>query len=406
MSILNTLFARRKKSQYLPSRIWDAMVIGKGSWISSTQPNKREMIEQAYQRNAPFYAACNIIARTIADMPVEVEYSNAGKKGLTQSHPLLQLMERNCTREEFIERFVLYYLVTGEAFAEIVWSGEDRKRPLGLINLPSQYTHPIQGDRYTPIQGYKYVEHKTVELDKRDVIHLYRPSLSNYFDALSPTVPLQEVISLQNAALTWNKNIAQKGGLPPIFASAEGIDKAEAEAIKDEWERQSGADNSHRLKIAGGDVKFHKLDVTPHDSEWNNAILLAMRMIFMTMGVSSSLMNDAANKTYNNVHDSRKALYTEASIPIAKRIYGAITNALQNCYKDEPIIRIPTDKIASIQEDTKDLMQYLVDAVDAGIMTANEARKKLGLPKATGATADTLQNARIINNIPKVDLNG
>jgi HK97 family phage portal protein len=230
--------------------------------------------------------------------------------------------------------------------------------------------------------------------------------LSNYFEALSPSVPLQEVIALQNAALSWNKNIAQKGGLPPVYATAEGIDKSEAEAIREAWETQSGAENSHRLKIAGGDIKFHKLDVTPHDSEWNNAILLAMRMIFMTLGVSSSLMNDAANKTYNNVHDSRKALFTETSIPIAKRIYSAITNALQGYYKDSPRLIIPTDRIASIQEDTKALVQYLVDAVDAGIMTANEARKKLGLPKASGATADTLQNARIINNIPKVDLNG
>ena len=402
MSILNTLFNR--KSNYLPSRIWDAMIVGKGTWLSRPV-DKREMIEQAYQRNAPFYAACNIIARTIADMPVEVEYSEGGRKGVTTDHPILQLMQRGCTREEFIERFVLYYLVTGESFAEIVFSAHDAK-PLGLITLPSQYVYPIQGDRYNPIRAYKYVEHKTIELPKRSVIHLYRPSLSNYFEALSPSVPLQEVIALQNAALSWNKNIAQKGGLPPVYATAEGIDKSEAEAIREAWETQSGAENSHRLKIAGGDIKFHKLDVTPHDSEWNNAILLAMRMIFMTLGVSSSLMNDAANKTYNNVHDSRKALFTETSIPIAKRIYSAITNALQGYYKDSPRLIIPTDRIASIQEDTKDLIQYLVDAVDAGIMTANEARKKLGLPKASGATADTLQNARIINNIPKVDLNG
>ena len=402
MSILNTLFNR--KSNYLPSRIWDAMIVGKGTWLSRPV-DKREMIEQAYQRNAPFYAACNIIARTIADMPVEVEYSEGGRKGVTTDHPILQLMQRGCTREEFIERFVLYYLVTGESFAEIVFSAHDAK-PLGLITLPSQYVYPIQGDRYNPIRAYKYVEHKTIELPKSSVIHLYRPSLSNYFEALSPSVPLQEVIALQNAALSWNKNIAQKGGLPPVYATAEGIDKSEAEAIREAWETQSGAENSHRLKIAGGDIKFHKLDVTPHDSEWNNAILLAMRMIFMTLGVSSSLMNDAANKTYNNVHDSRKALFTETSIPIAKRIYSAITNALQGYYKDSPRLIIPTDRIASIQEDTKDLIQYLVDAVDAGIMTANEARKKLGLPKASGATADTLQNARIINNIPKVDLNG
>lgn len=402
MSILNTLFNR--KSNYLPSRIWDAMIVGKGTWLSRPV-DKREMIEQAYQRNAPFYAACNIIARTIADMPVEVEYSEGGRKGVTTDHPILQLMQRGCTREEFIERFVLYYLVTGESFAEIVFSAHDAK-PLGLITLPSQYVYPIQGDRYNPIRAYKYVEHKTIELPKSAVIHLYRPSLSNYFEALSPSVPLQEVIALQNAALSWNKNIAQKGGLPPVYATAEGIDKSEAEAIREAWETQSGAENSHRLKIAGGDIKFHKLDVTPHDSEWNNAILLAMRMIFMTLGVSSSLMNDAANKTYNNVHDSRKALFTETSIPIAKRIYSAITNALQGYYKDSPRLIIPTDRIASIQEDTKDLVQYLVDAVDAGIMTANEARKKLGLPKASGATADTLQNARIINNIPKVDLNG
>jgi HK97 family phage portal protein len=403
---LKTAQARQKAIQEksLPSVLWESMIVGGGSYQASRW-DKHNIIEQAYQRNAPFHAGCNLIANMIADMAIEVEVNIKGKKSRTDDHPLLRAMSRNEPIREYIKRKVLYYIVTGETFSDIVMSS-DRKRPIGFIVMPSQFCKKIEGNRFNPIKEVQYLE-KGKEFTKnyREVIHIYNPSLSNYFEEISPAVPLQELIALNNACITWNKNVAQAGGLPPVVAKARGINKQRAQELQEDWRMQSGSKNSHLLKVMGENLEFEKLNDNPHDAEWNQAVMSSMRMIFMVLGVSSSLMNDASNKTYNNYHEARKSLYTEGCIPIAEQVLGAITRKVQSFYDDNPVLVIAKEKIEAIQEERKAMIDRLVKAVDAGIMTANEARKELGLAKGHGATADVLQNARIINNIPKVDIN-
>jgi len=399
---LSSAMPQQAKSATVPARVYDAMIIGDGARIDQSW-DKKLIIEQAYERNAPFYAACNIIAQTVSDMAIKVKISVNGKESFVTDHPILKLLERSCSRQEFIERLSLYYVVLNDTYANIVFSDNTyTRKPLGLIVLPSQHVTPVQGDYKKPIKRYEYTEYTTKTFDPSEIIHIYKPSLAKYFKSLSPAVPLQELISLNNAAITWNKNIAQKGGLPPLVVKAYGANKQQAQDIANNWEDQSGARNSHRIKVMSEELEFERYSDNPNDAEWTQAVLMSMRMIFMAMGISSSLMNDAANKTYNNVHDARKALYTEGCIPIAKRIYGAITRSLQQYYADNPTIVIDTDRIEAVQEDRKVAVERLQRAVDTGILTANEARAELGYPPAKGATADILQNARIINNIPKV----
>ena len=141
---------------------------------------------------------------------------------------------------------------------------------------------------------------------------------------------------------------------------------------------QGGAANAHRLKIVSENLTLQRFSDKPQEAEWSEAVQQSMRMIVMALGLSSELLNDAANKTYSNFQEARKALYMEAAIPLGKMIYSAITRALQPFYSDNPVIEIDTDKIDAIQEDRALVIDRLTKAVAAGIITANEAREELG----------------------------
>lgn len=393
--------AKQRQQKSIATRLWRAMIWGKGYQIGSSWDDKL-IIEQAYERNAPFYAAVNIIANTIAEMPLYVETNVKGRKGRTDYHPILSALSRNSTLQEFIERFATYYLVLGKTAAHIVMR-QDKQKPLGVVVMPAQYVKPVQGTIRKPIDHYLYTEITEERFAENEVIYVYKPSLMRYWDALSPAVPLQDVIALNNAGILWNKNIAQSGGLPPFVAKSMGLDKTEGEMMKQWWREQNGADKSADLKIVSDNLTLEKLNDTPNDAEWTDAVQMSMRFIFMVMGVSSSLMNDAANKTYNNVHDARKGLYQEGAIPIGKRLFSAITAKMQHFYDDNPVIKIDEAKIDVLQEDKLTMAKRLQLEVDTGLKTQNEARAEMGLPPGKGVTADLLQNARIINNIPKVD---
>lgn len=393
---------RMESKSHVPTRLWESMIWGNGN-VGTSRWDKKAILEQAYERNAPFFAAVNIIAQTVADIPVVVRCTHQGKRINSPDHPILKVFERSETRAEYITRYCKYYAALGTAYSEIIMSS--RGKPLGAVVMPSQFTRNVQGDYRRPIVGYEYMENTRVFIPEDRVVHLYSPSLMRYFEEISPAVPLAELIALNNAAITWNKNVAQKGGMPSIVGVADYLDDVDAQAIKERWEEQSGAGKSHQLKLMSGNIDLKKLNDNPHDAEWEKAVMMSMRMIFMAMGVSSSLMNDAGNKTYNNVHDARKALFTELSIPIARRIWEAHTRKLQRYYEDNPEIIVDTQNIEAIQEDKKIAIERLQRAVDAGILTANEARAELGYPNADGPTANMLQNSKIINNIPKVDVN-
>lgn len=387
------MFGTARKRRELPSRAYSAMVWK--NWRGYSRWNKTNLIEQAYQRNPAYYAACNIIAQTIADMPVYAEYEKNGKTIKTAKDPILSALERGGSREELIEKVVLYLLVTGESYMHALFS-ED-KRLLGFVNLPSQYMTPVQGDMYKPISHYEFYNKGKEVFGIDEIISILKPDLEGPFKGMSPGVPLAELIDLNNAGITWNKNVAVNGGLPPVVATADGsMDESEAQEIKDWWKQQSGADKSHELKIAANGLKLENLSTTPHDAEWVEAILSSMRMIFMAFGLSSSLMNDAANKTYNNVKDSRKALYTDACIPIAHRIYRAISRFCSPYYKHRPEIKVDESNIEALQEDKNTQADRLAKLVDSAIMTRNDARKELGLPLSGDELADKL----IISNKP------
>ena len=407
MSIIDKLknFGRKPSvsPKSLPSRLYGAMIWGNGTW-SQGRWSRKQLIEQAYERNPAYYAAVNIISRTLANIPIYVEYQHKGKTLTTSHHPMIAALERNTSREDLMDRLTKYLLATGDAYAQIVFSstGAD-KRPLGYIVMPSQNTYNIEGDWREPIRGYKYVEKTEENFTKDEVLHIWLPSLSNYFEGMSPAVPLQEYIDLNNAAITWNKNIALNGGIPPVVAKAEGMSKEDGQRLKDSWREQNGAQNSAELKLLSENLTLEKLNVTPHDAEWEKAVLQAMRVIFMTLGVSSSIMNDAANKTYNNVHDSRKALYQEGVIPLAKMIYSVFNRQISPYYKDHPKIIIDVDNIDGIQEDKKMQAERLVLLKNAGFITANEGRIELRYPISPDEAANKLVNASVANNIPKAE---
>ena len=386
----------------VPSRLWEGILFGQGMYGTANNWTKRELIEQAYSRNPAFYAAVNIIAQTVADIPIYVQYVKDGKKYNTSEHPMLRMLNRNSTLQELIELFTKFFVVTGDGYSQMVMS-QTSKAPLGCIVMPSHFVDPIQGNYMRPIMGYKYTEHKEVYFPESEIIHVYNPGLAKYFESISPGSVLAEHIDLNNAAVTWNKNLALAGGVPPVVARANGMNSNEAQKVKEAWRAQRGANNHHELSIISENLEIEKLGTTPHDAEWGQAILQAMRVIFMTMGVSSSLMNDAGNKTYNNVHDSRKALYQEGAIPLAHKIYNAFTRKLQPYYSDNPTIVVDTENIDVIQEDKKIQAERLERLVRARIMTPNEARTELRLRMSDDPQANMLMDSSVVNNIPKVD---
>lgn len=384
---------------YGSTRLWDAMWNG-NTWADYSKWDKRTLIEQGYERNPPFAFAANMLAQTAASIPIYVEYKQNGRTVQTYDHPILSMLERGDDAwEERLLMSLLYEIVCGEAYDLVDFSITSPRRPLRLIVMPSQFTDPIRGGFRNPIRGYRYQEFATEEFAADEVIMYKRPSLSEYFHGQSVAVPLAETIDLFNFATTWNKNIAMKGGYPPIVAKTKG-DQVRANQFKKSWESQGGANRVAELRVIPEDVIFEKIHNTPHEAEWKEAILLSMRVILMGLGVSSSLANDAANKTYSNYQEARRALYLEGGIPLARKRYAKINRALSRYYTDDPEICLDVDKIDAIQEDRHRAAQRVSLLVKDRILTPKQGAEDLGY-SYEGDHAENMQNNPIYSPPPQ-----
>ena len=169
-----------------------------------------------------------------------------------------------------------------------------------------------------------------------------------------------------------------------MYAIADGITEDDASLLKEKYRAiNGGAQNAGDLKIIPGDLKLQTMAVRPNDAEWEKAVNMCARMILMTLGVPSELMNDAANKTYSNQREANKAFYTQTCIPIAEKIYSAISRDAAQYYADKPNICIDKDQIEDLSEQRDRMATIAERLVRSNIIDANEAREMLGFARKT-----------------------
>jgi HK97 family phage portal protein len=390
---------RERISKYfLGSPSMRAFIWGRGT-TDYSKWDKRKMVEQGYERNPVFAAIVDRVADLVSHVPVYVEYRGRnGKKETTYEHPILDALDRSDTgRKALVQRVASYLMVTGEGYLQKEFTEiEGNKRPLGFIVLPSQYTNPIQGTYQNPISAFEILDKSRVRLEVDEVVYIRKPSLSEYFHGTSYTTALAEVLDYHNYAITWNKNIAMRGGIPPLIAEMEGITQEQAQEWKEKWIQVNGGANNQGVPAVSDsrDVKFSNFATKPNEADFVKGIEMATRMIAMRTGFPSELLNDPSGKTYANVAEATKTLYRDIVVPMAEMIYGSITRDCRDYYKDKPFIRIDEEKIPALQEDRKALIERLTVATGRKpILTQNEAREEMKLGKLEGESYDTLGGA-------------
>jgi hypothetical protein len=125
--------------------------------------------------------------------------------------------------------------------------------------------------------------------------------------------------------------------------------------------------------------------------DWLKGQLLSTRRICSIFGVAPELIGDAANKTYSNQKEARKALYMDTVLPFMDEIAGELNNWLVPLYGDSNLyIAYDRDEIDAIQEDRETIWTRGIAALKAGGITPNEFRRMIQLSPHKDPVADEL----------------
>jgi len=215
-----------------------------------------------------------------------------------------------------------------------------------------------------PIKAY---ELNKKSFDPFDVLHVRRAN-TDYGNGKelygeSPMKSLRATISTSNSAQTAQNKSFQNAGMAGILSFKEGLTPEQLSRVKGKLRGSEGPENQNKIHVTGASSPdYLNLSRTTVEMGILESELQSLRKICANYQVSSGLFNDPAGSTYNNKREERKALYTDAVIPVVERILQSLNGWVVKPYNTEGVIyryEALIEEIPELQADKKELWEWL-----------------------------------------------
>jgi HK97 family phage portal protein len=351
--------------------------------------------EQGYKKNADVYSCISLIATAAKQVrwwdhepgsksqtapellakAVNVDFGRAIMESTKQldPRPSLALLIK-AGGAAFIEQWVSYILLSGNAYIEIERLGSQPwmlflDRP-DRVGLPPG-AKPLRGKPetwrvYNPYGAFQ-------DLPKEDLVQskLFNP-LNDVF-GMAPLDAAMLSVDTQNEGATLLKRVLQRGFAPGWIEARE--DSLWSDTQVAQLKAQLLASKQAGEELFLENAKWHPMGFPPADAGVSEHKIFSKRDIAAIFHVPSQLIGDTQSQTYANYREARRALYTEAVIPLLtqfkgdwNRTIGAQLRSPLDFDKDS------FDAITAAREEATDRVHKLWTS---GLITQNEGRSDL-----------------------------
>jgi HK97 family phage portal protein len=350
---------------------------GRPRW---TPRDYAQLAREGYQRNAVGHRCVRMIAEAVANLPL-VLYREAAE---LDRHALLDLLARPNPRQtgtDFLESVAGYLLVAGNAYLELV-----------ALAGAARELHALRPDRMKLVPGpegwpeaYEYsVAGRSVRFAMSEtpppILHLslFHPTDDHY--GLSPLEAAATALDVHNAAGAWNKalldNAARPSGALVYSAAGGNLSEDQFERLKRELEAHyQGAANAGRPLLLEGGLDWKSLSLSPKDMDFVEAKHAAAREIALAFGVPPMLLGIPGDNTYSNYQEANRAFYRGTVLPLAQRIFSAVTAWLAPLHGEGLRLLPDLDQVTALSAE-RDSLWRRVSAAD--FLSDDEKRQALG----------------------------
>jgi HK97 family phage portal protein len=357
-----------------------------------------DLANEGYKKNAIVYRCVNEISKGASS----VDYLLKSGDDVIEQHPLINLMDRPNplqSKSEFMNAMFGFLLLSGNAYVLKVGSEIGKPRELHLLrpdrvviqggnkSIPQRYDYVINGKvqqsfKVDPNTGFSELKH----------IKLWNP-LDDYYGC-SPLAAAAVEVDQHNLASQHNINLLNNGARPSgavIFKPKDdggfAINLSESQRqqlLTDLNNRFTGASNAGRPMLLEGDFDWKEMGLSPKDMDFINLKHMSATDIALCFGVPSQLVGVPDAQTYANVAEARLALYEETIIPHLKLVESDLNEWLVPMFDERLYLEFSTEEIPALAERKRKTYENITQAVNAGIMTRNEAREQIGLSPVDG----------------------
>lgn len=330
-----------------------------------------------------FWRATTLISQTLASLPFRVvEVDGDDFKTVDTQDPLHNLVAYEpgplYQKYGFWEALVLHALVLGNGLAQIV-RDERTGRPTELILVdPVQVT-----SRMSPQGVLEYQIQSTGQaVPFTDMIHLHGPSW-NGITGMDILWTHRRSISQAFATDDLLTNFYESGAfLSGYLYHPSKLTQEQADLYSTSFRTNyGGIQNSGKYPVLHGGMEFKPVQIDPVQAGSLDAKKLNVTDISRIFGVPTFMLSDMSNSSLNNFEQAALLFKLHTIVPWAAQVQLELSKKLWwgSPLKWKKQVFVDVDKMTLADLDSRS--NHLRNMFNIGVMSTNEARKEVNLPK-------------------------
>jgi len=296
----------------------------------------------------------------------------------TQLNRLLEEPNKVQRLNDIIRELATYYLITGNGYLY----GVRRLGTGDVIQLQVMPSHLVRieyGTWLNPVKGYRLDTYIDGVIPPDDVVHIrmFNPKYDEQGTQLYGLSPIQaaaNMIQLSNYTTSVQlDNYANYGVRGILGGDGERWDKSAVEAVKELWNSFKQAGSRGDIIVTSEPMRFTQVGLSPADMQVIEQQKMTLRDLCMIYNVPPQLLGDSEHSTYNNMREARKALITDAVLPVMEKVKDALIRML--CKDTDLYIDYDMQAFVELSDDLNTMVTALGQA---WWLTPNERRVAMG----------------------------
>jgi HK97 family phage portal protein len=359
------------------------------------QPDSNVDFRAAYDQIEVVHRAVEMVINACVEIPFTLSGEGPSKK----LHKLLNDRPNPFEdRVRLMRRAFFDFLIDGNAF--FYYDGNS------LYVLPANDVEVVT-DPKTFVKGYIFLIHggggssyssirqskkQTIEFSANEIIHIKDDNDESIFRGKSRIKSLSNIINIYNALLKFQRQFFKNNAIPGVVLTTESVLNSKIkERLLQSWRNSYATifEGARSPAILDGGLKIDKFsDINFQSLDFEASIERLEQDMAKAMGVPYVLMKSGNNA---NISANQVLFYEHTVLPIVTMFASAFAHYFNS-------VKITPDKtvITALQPDLRTQSQYYVSLVNSGVITADEARVKLGFGALNGPDTNSI---RIPQNI-------
>lgn len=340
-----------------------------------------------------FFACVNLIANSVAQLPVKVISRKMGKRNELDSHPAVKALNGALLdRFTLVKSLIWSVILRGNGFAHLKRDKNGNVDEVVFLEASDVLIcyDKVKGTLYyqVPVLGLRHVE-------PVNMLH-FRMWTYNGVNG----VPLIRFMARALGIAGANEDSASDffgagmnvGG---YLASSTPISQKQKQEVIESWQQAYGTGGTG-VAVLNSNLSYHTTAINPSDAQLLQSREFSVADICRFFNVIPSLLGMAGGVTYSSVEMVSNFFLTYCLQPWISMFEAELNRKMLRPSEASLEIIFETNDFLRVSK--ADLAKFYRDLVDGGIMSRNEARRQLGLNEVEGLDDLTVSYSDVAQN--------